>query len=374
VITALVDLHPHVPYRDSKLTRLLQESLGGKAKTTIIATVSPSAMVVEETLSTLDYASRARNIKNQPQQNTSINGKMLMKEYYAEIEHLKAQLLVNRERNGVYVEPDVFYGMESKILAQENHIKECESTIKQRDRELEVVVQEKKALEKQLSSVAIQLKEAKDEVINLEKREKEYKYYLFNLFQEIKEDESIINEYKLHEDGLLHLLREVYGNLEDKHTESTSFHTKITRLEAILSAKQQMTNDFFSTISTKHITSLSDLVGTLEQHTTTSSQKYLEEVEKLDNSLKQSAEKLRNSLKSVGKAFDGQCLNNYENYLVHNKEIYKTIDDEKMIIQKQIDEYEQELLQYFQHLSTNLTTIVSRNEKERNMVSYKPSR
>jgi kinesin family protein 11 len=67
VITALVDHHGHVPYRDSKLTRLLQESLGGRAKTCIIATFSPSQLAVEETLSTLDYAHRAKSIKNIPQ-------------------------------------------------------------------------------------------------------------------------------------------------------------------------------------------------------------------------------------------------------------------------------------------------------------------
>jgi hypothetical protein len=61
-----VDHHGHIPYRDSKLTRLLQESLGGKAKTCIIATLSPSQLAVEETMSTLDYAHRAKNIKNQP--------------------------------------------------------------------------------------------------------------------------------------------------------------------------------------------------------------------------------------------------------------------------------------------------------------------
>lgn len=58
VITALVDHLPHVPYRDSKLTRLLQDSLGGKTKTCIIATVSPHSSNVEETLSTLEYAAR----------------------------------------------------------------------------------------------------------------------------------------------------------------------------------------------------------------------------------------------------------------------------------------------------------------------------
>jgi hypothetical protein len=50
--------------RDSKLTRLLRESLGGKAKTCIIATVSPSVHSLEETLVTLDYASRAKSIRN----------------------------------------------------------------------------------------------------------------------------------------------------------------------------------------------------------------------------------------------------------------------------------------------------------------------
>jgi len=50
------------PYRDSKLTRLLQDSFSGGAKTYLIATVSPSSHAVEETVSTLKFADRARNI------------------------------------------------------------------------------------------------------------------------------------------------------------------------------------------------------------------------------------------------------------------------------------------------------------------------
>jgi kinesin family protein 18/19 len=52
-----------VPYRDSKLTRLLKDSLGGNTKTIMIACISPSYLALEETLNTLKYASRARNIK-----------------------------------------------------------------------------------------------------------------------------------------------------------------------------------------------------------------------------------------------------------------------------------------------------------------------
>ncbi len=66
VIEALRTKSGRVPYRDSKLTRLLQEALGGRSKTCIIATLSPSVLCVEETLSTLNYADAAQSIKNKP--------------------------------------------------------------------------------------------------------------------------------------------------------------------------------------------------------------------------------------------------------------------------------------------------------------------
>jgi len=56
----------YIPYRDSKLTMLLMDSLGGTSKALMIACVSPSAVYAEETLSTLNYACRAMNIKNKP--------------------------------------------------------------------------------------------------------------------------------------------------------------------------------------------------------------------------------------------------------------------------------------------------------------------
>ncbi|GKB84255.1 kinesin-like protein KIN-5C, partial [Tanacetum coccineum] len=67
VVNALVEHLGHIPYRDSKLTRLLRDSLGGRTKTCIIATVSLVVHCLEETLSTLDYAHRAKNIKNKPE-------------------------------------------------------------------------------------------------------------------------------------------------------------------------------------------------------------------------------------------------------------------------------------------------------------------
>lgn len=70
VITALTDpKSSHVPYRDSKLTRVLQDSLGGNAKTTLILTCSPSPWNEAETISTLRFGTRAKAIKNKPKVN-----------------------------------------------------------------------------------------------------------------------------------------------------------------------------------------------------------------------------------------------------------------------------------------------------------------
>ncbi|GJY28461.1 kinesin-like protein KIN-4C, partial [Tanacetum coccineum] len=82
----------HVPYRDSKLTRLLQDSLGGNSKTVMIACVSPADTNAEETLNTLKYANRARNIQNKAIVNRDpVTAQMQMMKN--QIEQLQAELL-----------------------------------------------------------------------------------------------------------------------------------------------------------------------------------------------------------------------------------------------------------------------------------------
>lgn len=66
VISALCDRSNFVNYRDSKLTRLLQDSLGGNSLTLMLACVSPADSNLDETMNTLRYADRARKIKNKP--------------------------------------------------------------------------------------------------------------------------------------------------------------------------------------------------------------------------------------------------------------------------------------------------------------------
>ncbi|KAF6143958.1 hypothetical protein GIB67_017566 [Kingdonia uniflora] len=85
----------HVPYRDSKLTRLLQDSLGGNSRTVMIACISPADINAEETLNTLKYANRARNIQNKLVVNRDpISNEVLRMRQ--QLEYLQSELLFAR--------------------------------------------------------------------------------------------------------------------------------------------------------------------------------------------------------------------------------------------------------------------------------------
>ncbi|KAK6126456.1 hypothetical protein DH2020_039792 [Rehmannia glutinosa] len=137
VINALVEHLGHIPYRDSKLTRLLRDSLGGRTKTCIIATVSPAVHCLEETLSTLDYAHRAKNIKNKPEVNQKMMKSTLIKDLYGEIERLKAEVYAAREKNGVYIPKERYYQEESERKAMADQIEQMGMTIENHQKQIE---------------------------------------------------------------------------------------------------------------------------------------------------------------------------------------------------------------------------------------------
>ena len=80
-----------VPYRDSKLTRLLKDSLGGNCRTVMIANISSATSSFEETLNTLKYANRAKNIKSNVQRNV-LNVNYHISEYVQLINNLRGKL------------------------------------------------------------------------------------------------------------------------------------------------------------------------------------------------------------------------------------------------------------------------------------------
>ena len=91
-ITALCSGSPHIPFRQSKLTRLLMDSLGGNCKTICLSCVSPSYLTMDDTYNTLQYANKAKKIKTNIKKNT-VNVKAHVAEYQAMIEKLRDQVL-----------------------------------------------------------------------------------------------------------------------------------------------------------------------------------------------------------------------------------------------------------------------------------------
>ena len=139
VISALVERQSHIPYRDSKLTRLLRDSLGGKTKTCIIATIAPTALCLDETLNTLDYAQRAKSIKNRPEVNRKISKTTLIKDLAGEIDRLKADLIATREKNGIYLSNAHHESLLSTQKELEEQVKDLEQQIEEKEEELQNV-------------------------------------------------------------------------------------------------------------------------------------------------------------------------------------------------------------------------------------------
>ena len=82
----------HVPYRNSAMTSVLRDSLGGNCKTTMMAMISPAADAFGESQSTLKFATRAKKIKNEARINEDVDQKTLVRKYEIELRRLKQEL------------------------------------------------------------------------------------------------------------------------------------------------------------------------------------------------------------------------------------------------------------------------------------------
>lgn len=109
------DLAPAFAFSESNLTRLLQDSLGGGTKTCIIATVSQARPNMEETLSTLDYALRAKSIKNRPEMNSKASRPGLLQEMEHKCRELWSDLQANLQKEGHFVSDEHWARVQSEL-------------------------------------------------------------------------------------------------------------------------------------------------------------------------------------------------------------------------------------------------------------------
>jgi len=160
VISALVDGKSNfIPYRNSKLTRLLQDSLGGNSKTLMIANFGPADYNFEETISTLRYANRAKNIKNRAIVNEDPKDAML-RQMQEELENLKKQL----ENADPGATPINMASMSEELakqkLALEKDVEMAEkdklkalNQLKKKESEVEKTVRNQRELEEQMKKI-----------------------------------------------------------------------------------------------------------------------------------------------------------------------------------------------------------------------------
>lgn len=107
VVTTCDKKTSHVPFRQCKLTNMLKTAIGGNCKTIFIANLWPEASHIEETLSTLRFATRMKQVQNEPVVNEAMDQPMLIKRYEKEIRDLKQELgmhdvLVGKSATGSY--------------------------------------------------------------------------------------------------------------------------------------------------------------------------------------------------------------------------------------------------------------------------------
>ncbi|CAK9161854.1 unnamed protein product [Ilex paraguariensis] len=233
VINALVEHSGHVPYRDSKLTRLLRDSLGGKTKTCIIATISPSVHCLEETLSTLDYAHRAKNIKNKPEINQKMMKSAMIKDLYSEIDRLKQEVYAAREKNGIYIPRDRYLLEEAEKKAMTEKIERMELDFESRDKQL-------MELRELYNSQLLLTSELSDKHEKSEKKLHETEHALADLEERhreanarIKEKEYLISNLLKSEKALMENTFELRAELENAVSDVASLFTKIERKDKI---------------------------------------------------------------------------------------------------------------------------------------------
>jgi kinesin family protein 3/17 len=209
VIAALIDIkgRSHIPYRDSKLTRLLEDSLGGNCKTTMMAMVSPSYMCFSETLSSLKFANRAKNVKNNARINEDLDQRALLRRYESELKTLRKAL---EEKNRDVMDKEVLYKLEEEKRRAEEDKAAMVKILETRSKEFVKEKEEKRKLEEKIKLMSSQMLlggkkiedtpqfrtalEAKQRAIH-----QEYKTKLQELEkerQQIEEDKAHVDRYK----------------------------------------------------------------------------------------------------------------------------------------------------------------------------------
>ncbi|KXN66528.1 kinesin-domain-containing protein [Conidiobolus coronatus NRRL 28638] len=245
VINALVSNEKHIPYRSSKLTRILQESLGGHAKTCIIATISPSRMNIEETIGTLDYVQKAMKICNKPEVNKVLTKKELIGEYVKQIANLKKQITIQMQKDGcARLSPEEYERLKDK----ESKYDQLAAKSKTESNELmaSLQAQSKKLLayENQLKHLMETLDHTKGRLKVMEVQKQEVENELKQTQHSLKEQTHLTECYTGSETNLNGIGKELVRQLDTSLLGIKSLNQRLTIKDGLIDKNQDLFQEF----------------------------------------------------------------------------------------------------------------------------------
>lgn len=272
VISALVDgKSTHVPYRDSKLTRLLQDSLGGNARTVMVANIGPASYNFEETITTLRYANRAKNIKNKPKINEDPKD-ALLREFQEEIVRLKRELekrggggagskKIKRRRqkeNGETEEIEEEEGVEGSEQSAEDKIKLEQARLEEDKKALQenhsMMAEEKEKLMGEIQKKAQQLKKQQEAQAGLKSKIKMMESKLLvggkSIVDKTTEQERALEEQRIQIAEQQRREREIQQKLDEKEEDAVEIKGNYTSLQQEVDSKTKKLKKLFGKLQT----------------------------------------------------------------------------------------------------------------------------
>lgn len=356
VINSLADKSAHVPFRESKLTRLLQDSLGGNTKTALIATISPAKINSEETCSTLQYASKAKNIKNRPQLRSFIMKDILVKNVTAELAKVKSDLFSTKLREGVYMSHDNYKEITNDLESYKTEIQESKRIIERLSSQNSLLLKDKKASNEVNELQRIKLQNMRDAVGELsEKLESQHKkeQALVDMTSTLKSTlsitQSVIKEYGLREKQISERMQVILGqefsefrqmlvnNIEDirtNHSSDGNFQKEQHGIQTNLSLLREEVVRLLGLAQMKAEKMYKDWIAKILEETPAVFQTISDKVEQVEVTVETYHQKLTENLSDISEGY-----NNLKQYF--NDHFFKNNHEE--ILNSHLDKTYQQL-------------------------------
>lgn len=304
VISALVsDKRQHIPYRDSKLTKLLMDSLGGNSKTVMIANIGPVDYNYDETLTTLRYANRAKDIKNAPKINEDPKDAMI-RQYQEELNRLK-QELAKSTGVGVVMIDGVMQKEETIISAEsKKKIEEMEMKMKKEKEDILVQVEQEKKLIEETKN------QAEDEKLKL--------------LEKLKLKQEQQDKHHKNTDKLIQKLKALENNFvmgEENEKKAKENEEIINKTKAELDLKEKKRLKLQSDIEKNNEEEMNLITKFDDQKSE------IKEKEKVYEKLKQKLQEFQNERDDINKEFDRE----YSEYDETKKQLEKEINYKDLV-------------------------------------------